>query len=62
LRRPDKQPSRRPANPPDDIRAEPHTRPVEAAVEPAHDNTRTFSVRLEPHPDPGAQSVQEVAQ
>jgi hypothetical protein len=45
---------------PDDLRAEPHTRPVEVSVEPEHDNTRTFTVRLEPHPDPGNQTVQEM--
>jgi hypothetical protein len=45
---------------PDDIRAEPHTRPVEVTVEPEHDKTRTFTVRLEPHPDPGNQTVQEM--
>jgi hypothetical protein len=45
---------------PDDLRAEPHTRPVEVSVEPKHDNTRTFTVRLEPHPDPGNQTVQEM--
>lgn len=45
---------------PDDLRAEPHTRPVEVTVEPVPDNTRTFTVRLEPNPDPGVQLVQEV--
>jgi hypothetical protein len=45
---------------PEDFRVEPHTRPVEVTVEPEHDNTRTFSVRLEPHPDPGNQTVQEM--
>jgi hypothetical protein len=30
------------------------------SVEPEHDNTRTFAVRLEPHPDPGNQTVQEM--
>jgi len=45
---------------PDDLRAEPHTRPVEVTVEPERDNTRTFTVRLEPHPDPGTQTVQEM--
>ena len=44
----------------DDLRVEPHTRPVEVSVEPEHDNTRTFTVRLEPHPDPGNQTVQEM--
>ena len=44
----------------DDLRAEPHTRPVEVSVEPEHDSTRTFTVRLEPHPDPGNQTVQEM--
>ena len=34
--------------------------PVEVTVEPEHDNTRTFSVRLEPHPDPGTQTLQEM--
>jgi len=45
---------------PDDFRVEPHTRPVEVTVEPEHDTTRTFTVRLEPHPDPGNQTVQEM--
>ena len=45
---------------PDDIRVEPHPRPVEVTVEPEHDTTRTFTVRLESHPDPGNQTVQEV--
>jgi hypothetical protein len=45
---------------PEDFRVEPHTRPVEVTVEPEHDNTRTFSVRLEPHPDPGTQTLQEM--
>jgi hypothetical protein len=44
----------------DDLQVEPHTRPVEVTVAPEHDNTRTFSVRLEPHPDPGNQTVQEM--
>jgi MFS family permease len=42
----------------DDLRAEPHTSPVEVAVEYVRDGTRTFTVRLEPHPDPGTQTVQ----
>jgi hypothetical protein len=29
-------------------------------VEPEHDNTWTFTVRLESHPDPGNQTVQEM--
>jgi hypothetical protein len=45
---------------PDDFRVEPHTRPVEVTVEPEPDSTRTFTVRLEPHPDPGNQTVQEM--
>jgi hypothetical protein len=45
---------------PDDIRAEPHTSPIEVAVTPAHDTTRTFTVRLEPHPDSGNQTLREV--
>ena len=51
---------RKPAGSPGDLRAEPHTRPVVAAVEPAQDNSRSYSVRLEAHRDPGAQTVQEV--
>jgi MFS family permease len=43
---------------PDDFRAEPHTRPVEVTVEYVRDGTRTFTVRLEPHHDPGNQTVQ----
>ena len=45
---------------PDDFRVEPRTSPVEVTVEPVHDTTRTFTVRLEPHPDPGNQTVQEM--
>jgi Bacterial Ig domain len=44
----------------EDVRAEPHTRPVEVAVERIHDDgTQTFTVRLEPHSDPGTQRMQE---
>jgi large repetitive protein len=43
---------------PDDLRAEPHARPAEVTVEPVPDNTRTLAVRLEPHPDPGIQTIQ----
>jgi hypothetical protein len=50
---------RRPAELPDDVRAEPHTRPVEVGVEPVPDGTRTFTVRLQPHADPGTQTLQE---
>jgi hypothetical protein len=54
------QPSRpRPTELPDDVRAEPHTRPVEVGVEPVPDGTRTFAVRLQPHADPGTQTLQE---
>jgi Bacterial Ig domain len=45
---------------PDDLRAEPHTRPVDVTVETRGDGTRTFAVRLEPHPDPGNQTLWEV--
>jgi hypothetical protein len=48
----------RPVEQPDAIRAEPHSRPVEVTVEPVPDNTRTLAVRLEPHPDPGIQTIQ----
>jgi protein-S-isoprenylcysteine O-methyltransferase Ste14 len=51
---------RRPAELPDDVRAEPHTRPVEVGVEPVPDGTRTFALRLQPHADPGTQTLQEV--
>ena len=54
------QKGRRAGEPPHNLRAEPHTRPVEVTVEPEHDNTRTFAVRLEPHPDPGNQTLREV--
>jgi hypothetical protein len=50
---------RRPAELPD-VRAEPHTRPVEVGVEPVPDGTRTFAVRLHPHADPGTQTLHEV--
>jgi hypothetical protein len=49
---------REPDQPPEDIRAEPHTGPVEVTVEPYRDNTRTYTLRLEPHYDPGIQTVQ----
>jgi Big-like domain-containing protein len=54
------QPDPDPDPPPEDVRAEPHTSPVDVTVEPEHDNTRTYTVRLEPHPDPGTQTVQEM--
>jgi hypothetical protein len=50
----------RPVDLPDDLRVEPHTRPVEATVEPVPDNSRTLAVRLEPHPDSGIQTLEEV--
>jgi Bacterial Ig domain len=50
---------RRPAELPDDVWAEPHTRPVEVGVEPVPDGTQTFAVRLQPHADPGTQTLQE---
>ena len=48
------------ADPPPDVRVEPHTMPVEVATEPVPDGSRTVTVRLEPHPDPGTQGLQEV--
>jgi hypothetical protein len=45
--------------PPGDIQVESHTSPVEVNVEPKLDDTRTFTVRLEPHHDPGTQTLQE---
>jgi hypothetical protein len=48
--------------PPEDVRAEPHTSPVDVTVEPDHDQTRTYTVRLEPHRDVGTQTVQEMTQ
>ena len=45
---------------PEDFRVEPHPWPVEVTVEPEHDTTRTFTVRLEPHLDPGNQTLQEM--
>jgi Bacterial Ig domain len=51
---------RRPAELPDDVRAEPHTRPVEVGVAPVPDGTPTFALRLQPHADPGTQTLQEV--
>ena len=59
VRRWRERPSRRLAELPDDVRAEPHTRPVEVGVEPVTDGTRTFAVRLEPHADAGHQTLQE---
>jgi H+/Cl- antiporter ClcA len=47
--------------PAEDIRIEPHTRPVEVTVEPHRDDTLTFTVRLEPHRDPGTQTLQVMA-
>jgi hypothetical protein len=55
----DQRSGRRPAELTDDVRAEPHTRPVEVGVEPVPDGTRTFAVRLQPHADPGTQTLQE---
>jgi hypothetical protein len=52
-------PGRRPVLP-DDVRAEPHTRPGEVGVEPVPDGTRTIAVRLQPHADPGTQTLHEV--
>jgi hypothetical protein len=43
------------------FRAEPHTRPVEVTVEPATKDGRTITVRLQPHGDPGIQTLQEVS-
>jgi hypothetical protein len=43
---------------PEDIRAEPHTRPVEVTVEPYPDDTRTYTIRLEPHYDAGTLILQ----
>ncbi|HZC99142.1 MAG TPA: Ig-like domain-containing protein [Actinomycetes bacterium] len=45
---------------PKNIRTEPHTGSAAVAVEPNGDSTQTFTVRLEPHHDPGTQTVQEV--
>jgi hypothetical protein len=42
------------------FRAEAHTRPVEVTVEPATKDGRTITVRLQPHGDPGIQTLQEV--
>jgi hypothetical protein len=50
---------REPDQPPKDIQVEPHTSPVEVTIEPTRDDTRTFTVRLEPHYDPGTQTLQE---
>jgi hypothetical protein len=55
----EQRPGRRPAELPDDVRAEPHTRPVKVGVEPVPDGTRTFAVRLQPHADSGTQTLQE---
>ena len=44
---------------PEDVRVEPHTSLVQVTVEPTRDQTRTFTVRLEPHHDPGTQTLQE---
>ena len=55
----DQRSRRRSTELPDDVRAEPHTRPVEVGVEPVADGTRTFAVRLQPHTDPGTQTLQE---
>jgi hypothetical protein len=48
------------ANLPPGLRLEPHTRPVAVATEPIPDGTRSVTVRLEPHFDPGTQTLQEV--
>jgi MFS family permease len=49
------------AGPPEDIQTRVHARPIEVATERIRDGTRTFIVRLEPHHDPGTQTLQEVA-
>jgi hypothetical protein len=46
-------------DPPPGLRVEPHTRPVAVATEPVPDGTRSVTVRLEPHDDPGIQRLQE---
>jgi hypothetical protein len=38
---------------------EPHTRPVEVTIEYVLDGTRTFTVRLQAHADPGTQTLRE---
>jgi Bacterial Ig domain len=45
---------------PPGLRAEPHTRPPEVAVEPDPDARPTLGVRLQPHGDAGALTLQEV--
>jgi hypothetical protein len=55
-----KRPDQRELAQPADVRVEPHTSPVEVTVEPTRDQTRTFTVRLEPHHDPGTQTLQEM--
>jgi hypothetical protein len=54
----ERDPGRRSVEPLDDLRAKPHTRPVEASVGAVSDNTRTSGVRLEPHADRGIQAVE----
>jgi large repetitive protein len=61
LRKPGERPAqRRGADLPGDLRARPHTGPVESAVVPVNDSTRTSDVRLEPHFDRGVQAVETV--
>jgi len=55
-----KRPDQRELAQPADVRIEPHTSPLEVTVEPTGDQTRTFTVRLEPHHDPGTQTLQEM--
>jgi len=42
------------------LRAEPHTRPPEVTVEPDTEDRPTLIVRLQPHGDAGALTLQEV--
>jgi hypothetical protein len=45
--------------PPEDVRVDPRSGPVEVAVERVDDGTQTVTVRVQPHPDPGTRRLRE---
>jgi hypothetical protein len=55
-----RQEERKDSQVPKNIRTELHTGSAAVTVEPKRDRTKTFTVRLESHNDPGTQTVQEV--
>jgi Bacterial Ig domain len=55
-----RQEERKDSQVPKDIRTEPHTGSAAVTVVPERDRTQTVTVRLDPHHDPGTETVQEV--